>query len=126
MEGASSGCVALTSIHAENVWEIPDRILNMVGDEGHKGFENDIYTFFDYAIKVKAEYSKEGVKRRIDQICFFERKGKENIITNILKDGKPLRTLLPERILSKFYENRENEFLNVYVKQLEMFKENSD
>lgn len=126
MEGASSGCVALTSIHAENVWEIPDRILNMVGDEGHKGFENDIYTFFDYAIKVKAEYSREGVKRRIDQICFFERNGKENIITNILKDGKPLRTLLPKRILSKFYENKESEFLNVYVKQLEMFKENNN
>ncbi|MDO5440428.1 MAG: ATPase, T2SS/T4P/T4SS family, partial [Erysipelotrichaceae bacterium] len=66
MEGASAGCVALTSIHAENVWEIPDRIMNMVGEAGHAGFENDIYTFFDYAIKVKADYSSEGVKRSID------------------------------------------------------------
>ena len=124
MEGASSGCVALTSIHAENVWEVPDRIMNMVGDEGHQGFENDIYTFFDYAIKVKATYSKEGVKRSIDQICFFERKNKENIITNIIKDGKPLKALLPDNILKKFYENKENDFLNTYIKQLEEFKEN--
>ena len=123
MEGASSGCVALTSIHAENVWEVPDRIMNMVGDEGHQGFENDIYTFFDYAIKVKVEYTKEGVKRRIDQVCFFERNGKNNIITNIIKDGKPIKAFIPDRILKRFYENKESDFLNIYVKQLEEFKE---
>ena len=123
MEGASSGCVALTSIHAENVWEVPDRIMNMVGDEGHKGFENDIYTFFDYAIKVKAEYTSTGVLRRIDQICFFERENKENIITIIIKDGKPQKTLLPKKIIDKFYENKENDFLNEYIKLLETFKD---
>lgn len=74
MEGASSGCVALTSIHAENAWEVPDRIMNMAGDNSRNGFENDIFTFFDYAIKVKATYSPRGIKRSVDQICFFEKK----------------------------------------------------
>lgn len=122
MEGASSGCVALTSIHAENVWEIPDRIMNMVGEDGHAGFENDIYTFFDYAIKVKAEYSKEGIKRKIDQICFFERTNKENKISVVVKDGRINIRDFPKRIIEKFCQNREEEFLKTYIELLEKEK----
>lgn len=118
MEGASSGCVALTSIHAENVWEIPDRIMNMAGDNSRVGFENDIYTFFDYAIKVKADYRNDGIKRSIDQICFFDRKDKENLIRTIIIDGKPLKTVLPERIYKKFYNNNEKAFLRTYINYL--------
>lgn len=115
MEGASSGCVALTSIHAENVWEIPDRIMNMVGGECHHGFENDIYTFFDYAIKVKATYSNKGIKRSIDQICFFDRENKENTICNIVKDGVAVACRIPQHILNKFKEDREIDFLTTYL-----------
>ena len=115
MEGASSGCVALTSIHAENVWEIPDRIANMAGDNTRVGFENDIYTFFDYAIKVKADYTKSGIKRSIDQICFFDRSNKSNVIKNIVIDGLPQRTIIPERIYKKFYQNKEIDFLKTYL-----------
>lgn len=122
MEGASTGCVALTSIHAENVWEIPDRIMNMVGNENHIGFENDIYTFFDYAIKVKAEFTKEGVKRSIDQICFFERKGKENKIYVIVKDGKPQKEKIPEKIMNRMFGNTEKDFFKTYLKLLEQGK----
>ena len=115
IEGASSGCVALTSIHAENVWEVPDRILNMAGDNVRLGLENDIYTFFDYAIKVKADYSNKGIKRKIDQICFFDRKDKNNITKIIVKDGKPIRAMIPERIYHKFYENKEIDFISTYI-----------
>ena len=119
MEGASSGLVALTSIHAENVWEIPDRIMNMIKDKGHIGFENDIYTFFDYAIKVKAEYGEKGIKRKIDQICFFDRENKTNSVVTIVKDGKLINNKLPKKILEKFYRNKELKFLNLYLKELE-------
>lgn len=119
MEGASAGCVALTSIHAENVWEIPDRIMNMVGEQGHTGFENDIYTFFDFAIKVKASYTEEGVKRSIDQICFFDRINKENFIYTIVKDGEINVSAIPNRIIDKFCKNDEKEFLSLYLNLLE-------
>lgn len=118
IEGASSGCVALTSIHAENVWEVPDRILNMAGDYSRAGLENDIYTFFDYAIKVKASFTPSGVKRNIDQICFFDRNNKKNIITNIVKDGKMQKIIFPERIYMKFYKNNERAFLEKYIEFL--------
>lgn len=119
MEGASSGLVALTSIHAENVWEIPDRIMNMIKDKGHIGFENDIYTFFDYAIKVKAAYTNSGIKRSIDQICFFDRYNKTNTVTTIVKDGKLINNKIPKQIVEKFYKNKELKFLNLYLKELE-------
>ena len=119
MEGASSGLVALTSIHAENAWDIPDRIMNMIKDKGHIGFENDIYTFFDYAIKVKAEYSDSGIKRRIDQICFFDRYNKTNSIYVIVKDGKLVNNKIPKKIVEKFYNNKEMKFLSLYLKELE-------
>lgn len=118
MEGASSGCVALTSIHAENVWEIPDRILNMAQENAHQGFENDIYTFFDYAIKVKAEYSKTGIRRSIDQICFFDRKDKQNIIDVVVKNGVVDLKAIPTRIILKFKDNQEKEFLSLVLKML--------
>ena len=119
MEGASSGLVALTSIHAENVWDIPDRIMNMIKDKGHIGFENDIYTFFDYAIKVKASYTDEGIKRSIDQICFFDRYNKTNSVVTIVKDGKLVSNKIPKQIIEKFYKNKELKFLNIYLKELE-------
>lgn len=125
MEGASSGCVALTSIHAENVWEMPDRIMNMIGSTTMAGLENDIYTFFDYAIKVKAVYSNTGVKRQIDQICLFERENKQNKITIIVKNGRPTGELLPKRIMDKFYENKEVSFLKTYVETLKTFKKDN-
>lgn len=119
MEGASSGLVALTSIHSENVWDIPDRIMNMIKDKGHIGFENDIYTFFDYAIKVKVEYTSSGIKRSIDQICFFDRYNKVNSITTIVKNGKLINNKIPKNIIERFYKNKELKFLSLYLKELE-------
>lgn len=115
MEGASSGCVALTSIHAENVWEIPDRILNMAGDNSRVGLENDIFTFFDYAIKVKADYSEKGIERNIDQVCFFDRKNKKNETKILVVDGKAQKCIIPENIYNKFCKNREVDFIKTYV-----------
>ena len=86
--------------------------------------ENDIFTFFDYAIKVKAEYLESGIKRRIDQICFFDRKDGINTTKTIIKDGKPLRVMIPERILKKFYDNNETEFISAYVNYLKGIKKN--
>lgn len=118
MEGASTGCTALTSIHAENTWDIPDRIMNMVGEGARAGFENDVYTFFDYAIKVKADITDHGITRSIDQISFFDRSNGENKIINFLVDGKLTGERLPARIEKKFKLNNETEFLTLYVNAL--------
>ncbi|MGM9958296.1 MAG: hypothetical protein ACI32B_03495 [Erysipelotrichaceae bacterium] len=97
--------------------------MNMAGDNVRNGFENDIYTFFDYAIKVKADFGKDGVKRSIDQICFFDRENKKNTIATLIKDGTVQYSFIPERILKKFVYNREEEFLKIYIDTLKKLKE---
>lgn len=114
MEAASTGCVAMTSIHAENAWDIPDRMLNMAGDESREGFENDIYTFFNYAVKVKKGFTAEGIQRKVDQLVFFSRDGGKNTTTVFYKDGKLTGEELPPSILEKL--RNETEFLKLYCK----------
>lgn len=123
MEAASTGCVAMTSIHAENTWEIPDRVVNMAGNDVRAGFENDVYTFFDYAIKVKAEISSKGIHRAVDQISFFDRTDGVNSICVFYKDGKLTGEELPARIIEKFELNNEREFLEVYYRMINEKKE---
>ena len=136
MEGASTGCTALTSIHAKNTWEIPDRIMNMAGYDVAAGFENDIFTFFNCAIKIKREVSPKGIKRSIDQITFFSRQGKENFINNFVLNGKLLTdgklSIIPPPILESFEllaakpeGTYERKFLSMYKDYLEKEKKGS-
>ncbi|MBR0419243.1 MAG: Flp pilus assembly complex ATPase component TadA [Erysipelotrichaceae bacterium] len=130
MEGASTGCCALTSIHAENTWEIPDRIMNMAGEDARAGFENDVFTFFDYAIKVKATIDSKGVHRKIDQISFFERNDKENRTVRFMINGKLTGNPIPMGILEKIAANQndpefqkyEAAFLRLYKKEIELVR----
>lgn len=122
MEGASTGCVALTTIHAENTWEIPDRIMNMIGEDAREGFENDVYAFFDFAIKVKAEITNKGIFRSIDQITFFDRNDGINSTVVFLKDGKLTGQRIPKRIEKKFIDDDENEFMALYEKAMRMMQ----
>lgn len=110
MEGASTGCCALVSIHAEHVWEIPDRIMSMAPDGTSEGFKNDVYTFFDVAIKVGIEFIN-GVQRKITEVCFFDRENEENKTYVFVKDGKLNPYEIPESLLEKFRANSEIEFL---------------
>lgn len=114
MEASSTGCSNLVSIHAENVWEIPDRILNMAQSDVHSGFENDIYTFFDYAIKVKADITDKGIKRSIDQLCFFDRQNKENSIVIFMIGGNLTYKPLPDGIVLKMINAKERGFITWY------------
>lgn len=130
MEGASTGCCALTSIHAENAWEIPDRIMNMVGDEARAGFENDVYTFFDYAIKVKADITNSGIHRSIDQLCFFDRDNGINQTIHFIEDGKWTGNQLPTKFVKRLANNKsdpdfatyEVPFITYYRKALDSIK----
>jgi len=109
LEGASTGCCAWTTIHTGNVWEIPDRIVQMAGGENVENnvLENDFYTFFDVGIKVKKQINEKGIHRNISQICFFYRSQKKNHISLFMHNGKYTGNKIPESIMMKFIENNE-------------------
>lgn len=117
MEGASTGCTAITTIHAANVWEIPDRVVQMGGsDVEPEAFENDVYTFFDFGVKVAKKVTENGVQRKIDQLCFFDRQNKENHTYIFMKNGMLTGEIVPRAITDKF--NREDDDTNALVEVL--------
>lgn len=87
-------------------------MMNMAGDESREGFENDIYTFFDYAIKVKAEITDHGIFRKVDQLTFFDRDNGENKMVVFYRDGKLTGEKLPESFLKRF--KNEKKLLRLY------------
>lgn len=114
MEGASTGCTVWTTIHTNNVWDIPDRIVQMTGNLGDdKDYENDVFAFFDVGVKVEKVITDHGIRRYIDQICFFERDQKENRTVTILKNGHFTGETIPESIIEKLQENEEKRTLHL-------------
>lgn len=112
LEGASTGCLAWSTIHTKNVWEIPDRIVQMAGGNVDKeALENTVYTFFDVGIKVRKDVTSKGIFRKIDQICFFDREDKENSMTLFMKNGTYTGKKLPDKILNALMENNELELI---------------
>ena len=83
--------------------KIPDRMLNMAGNERDAGrMENDIYSFIDVGILVRRrgwEDSMERyqISRYIDQVCFFSREDGKNQVQIVVEDGKVISDAWGER-----------------------------
>ena len=131
LEGASTGCTALCTIHSENTWDVPDRIMNMIGDDAKFNTKNDVYTFFSYAIKVSKHITENRITRNIEQLSFFTREFGINKTINFLVDGKLTGEKIPEMILNKFkhsnelgeYEKYEQVFFNTYNERMKEFEQ---
>ncbi len=106
LEAASTSCAIVTCIHSKDVTQIPDRIDNMIGagSQGVISKENDVYTFFDYGLKIE-KISIENLPpyRYIDQLCIYERIGKENKIHMIVDHGQLTGSPFPLSLLEKFH-----------------------
>lgn len=108
LEGASTGCCCWTTLHTPNVWDIPDRVVQMAGkDENGSDFENDVYSFFDVGIRVRKDVTSQGVFRKIDQICFFDRTNRENHTIVFMKNGQFTHEELPLNLVNEFIRNKE-------------------
>ena len=62
------------------------------------------------------EIKSNGIFRRIDQICFFNRVDKENKIVVFMKDGKYTGKKIPNYALKKFIDNKETELIKLLNK----------
>lgn len=101
----STGIKGFTTIHTDDVQKIPDRLLNMMENRlDAERLVNDIYSYVDVGILLrKKEDTRDGKMRRyIDQICFFYRKGEDNRIALVAKNGNLQHAILPEEIAERF------------------------
>lgn len=102
----STGVKGFTTIHTDDVRNIPDRLLNMMENRlDAERLVNDIYSFVDVGILIrKKENPKDGkVRRYIDQICFFYRKKEDNRVALAAANGTLLNGNLPDEILERFH-----------------------
>lgn len=111
LESMSTGTHGITTLHTDDVRNIPDRMRNMAGGaEDLDRIENDTYRFIDVGILVKSfQDPKGGIRRRIEQIGIFDRYGREwkesiNEIAMIVEDGKIVSSKFPINIERKFAE----------------------
>lgn len=98
----STGCRGMTTIHTDDVRNIPDRMMEMMGKTADY-LENKIYTYANVGILVKIRITDEGAyERYIDQVCFFTRENGVNECHMIVEDGMLISTELPESVKKKF------------------------
>ncbi|MCH5266351.1 MAG: type II/IV secretion system ATPase subunit [Lachnospiraceae bacterium] len=111
LESLSTGTCGLTTLHTDDVRNIPDRMKNMAGgQEDLNRIENDTYRFIDVGILVKSFTHEDGkICRRVEQIGIFDRYGREwketiNEIVMVVEDGKIVSRKLPVNVRRKFVE----------------------
>ncbi|MBO5487017.1 MAG: CpaF family protein [Eubacterium sp.] len=111
LESLSTGTNGITTLHTDDVRNIPDRIKNMAGGaEDLTRIENDTYRFLDIGILVKSTVDDKGkIQRHINQIGVFDRYGKDwsetiNEIVMVVEEGKIVCRNLPANIKRKFEE----------------------
>ncbi len=111
MESLSTGTYGLTTLHTDDVRNIPDRIKNMAGgDMGRERILNDVYRFINIGVLVKSIIEEEGrITRRIEQICVFDRRGENylksvNEITLLVDHGEMTGEKLPLNLARRFRE----------------------
>lgn len=111
LETLSTGASGITTIHTDDVRNIPERMKNMAGGcEDLQRIENDTYRYLDIGILVKKFKREDGkVIRRIEQMAVFERyaRGWEETINQmvmLVEDGKVQNSKLPNCISERFQE----------------------
>ena len=100
LESWSTGVRGMTTIHTDDVRNVPDRILNMLESRADADrMENDIFQALDVGVLVRKKKNDNQIFHRyIDQLCFYYREKGENKIAMMVFDGKQVQKELPQEI----------------------------
>lgn len=109
MEAMSTGTHCLTTIHAEDVRELPNRIKTMAGDALlAQQMVEDVYSNIDMAIMIdkkiepaNEEETKFKITRRIAQVATFDRSNNENTIRLLVDNGERTGEVMQDKLLMK-------------------------
>ena len=106
IEGWSTGVKGITSLHADDVRNIPDRAATMAGDvQKLTETQNTVYTYLNVGILMKREKDEKGNKiRKIKQMCFYHREDNENKCYMVVKNGLLNKEELPEYVVEKMLD----------------------
>lgn len=105
LEGWSTGVRGMTTLHTDDVRNVPDRILSMLENRTDADrMENDIYQALDVGLLIRKKKDENGhMYRYIDQVCFYLRDGKDNKIVMVVNEGHHSADKLPDAIMRRFH-----------------------
>lgn len=130
LESMSTGTHCITTIHADDVRKIPNRIKNMMPvGESDKKVENDIYSFIDIGVLIQSKITEENkIKRYISQVAIFsvdDMTGEHRTII-LYENGKFNTEHLPSDIMRKFNQDEQDPFGEVVNDKDEKNEENQE
>jgi pilus assembly protein CpaF len=104
LESWSTGVRGMTTLHTDDVRNIPDRILTMLESRVDADrLENDIYQAMDVGVLIRKRKDEQNrVYRYIDQVCLFLREKGINRTVMVVQDGQIVLRELPEQTLYRF------------------------
>ena len=104
LESWSTGVRGMTTLHTDDVRNVPDRILNMLENRSDADrMENDIFQALDVGVLVRKKTDADGMRRRyIDQLCFYVRDKGVNRVEMIVFDGKCVTRELSDSVMQLF------------------------
>lgn len=104
LESWSTGVRGMTTLHTDDVRNVPDRILSMLESRADADrMVNDIYQALDVGVMVRKKRGEDGNSYRyIDQVCFYVRDRGENKIIMVVNEGKYVLKEFPDCILRLF------------------------
>lgn len=103
LEQWSTGVYGFTTLHLDDLRNLPDRIMNMIGrSRDADRLENYIYEFISVGVLIRQYENDQGMlERYIDQMCFYDRLNGRNHIYMLVEDGKLVSKNIPKDILKR-------------------------
>lgn len=102
LEQWSTGINGFTTLHLDDLRNLPDRIMNMIGrSKDADRLENNIYEFIHAGVLIRQRMGDRGMERYMDQMCFYDRSGEKNSIYLLLNESKIVSKEIPENIKTR-------------------------
>lgn len=104
IEGWSTGVHGMTTLHTNDLRNVPDRIVNMMGSDVESGrMINNVYTYLDIGVLLDKVVDASGNPRRvITQIACFERTDGKNVCTVVWERGGHNHKSIPKSLQYEF------------------------
>jgi len=103
IECISTGMSSISTVHTDDVRNIPSRFLNMMPSRNDADrLSNDVYTYLDVGILIRAKQMPDGKRKRyVDQVGIFN--SNPNRCDLVVKEGKLLLLKeLPDKVKDRF------------------------
>lgn len=98
----SSGLKGFTTLHVDDLRNLPDRYMNMIGKaKDADRLENAIYEYISVGVLIRQREIEGKKVRYMDQVAVYDRSNGKNTVHMIVKDGENTKEKIPDRILWK-------------------------